>query len=167
MKDRDALLAFYDFPAEHWRHLRTTNPIESTFATIRHRTVRAKGCLSNKTALALIFKLAQAAEKSWRRLDGHRRLPKVIRGITFPDGIEVVSRDLNPLPPDPARHQLSAIARPPAEATSPDPRWRRASSRTGEPSCRNLCAECRRFRTGLLHVKPLLRPWCRRLCRNF
>ena len=71
VKDRDALLAFYDFPAEHWKHLRTTNPIESTFATIRHRTVRSKGCLSNKTALALIFKLAQAAEKSWRRLDGH------------------------------------------------------------------------------------------------
>jgi transposase-like protein len=91
-KDRDALLAFYDFPAEHWKHLRTTNPIESTFATIRHRTVRAKGCLSNKTALALIFKLAQAAEKSWRRLDGHHHLPKVIRGVTFTDGIEVVSR---------------------------------------------------------------------------
>jgi putative transposase len=92
VKDREALLAFYDFPAEHWKHLRTTNPIESTFATIRHRTVRAKGCLSNKTALALIFKLAQAAEKSWRRLDGHHHLPKVIRGVTFTDGIEVVSR---------------------------------------------------------------------------
>src|SRR4051812_25619819 len=91
-KDREALLAFYDFPAEHWKHLRTTNPIESTFATIRHRTVRAKGCLSNKTALALIFKLAQAAEKSWRRLDGHHHLPKVIRGVTFADGVEVVSR---------------------------------------------------------------------------
>ena len=91
-KDRDALLAFYDFPAEHWKHLRTTNPIESTFATIRHRTVRSKGCLSNKTALALIFKLAQAAEKSWRRLDGHHHLPKVIRGVTFTDGVEVVSR---------------------------------------------------------------------------
>ena len=63
-KDRTALLAFYDFPAEHWPHLRTTNPIESAFATVRHRTIRAKGCLSNKTALAMIFKLAQAAEKS-------------------------------------------------------------------------------------------------------
>jgi transposase-like protein len=92
VKDRDALLAFYDFPAEHWKHLRTTNPIESTFATIRHRTVRSKGCLSNKTALALIFKLAQAAEKSWRRLDGHHHLPKVIRGIKFTNGIEVVSQ---------------------------------------------------------------------------
>src|SRR4051812_30900464 len=96
VKDRDALLAFYDFPAEHWKHLRTTNPIESTFATIRHRTVRSKGCLSNKTALALIFKLAQAAEKSWRRLDGHHHLPKVIRGVTFTDGIEDVSRDAQP-----------------------------------------------------------------------
>ena len=95
-KDRDALLAFYDFPAEHWKHLRTTNPIESTFATIRHRTVRTKGCLSNKTALALIFKLAEAAEKSWRRLDGHHHLPKVIRGITFTNGIEDVSRDAQP-----------------------------------------------------------------------
>jgi putative transposase len=96
VKDRDALLAFYDFPAEHWKHLRTTNPIESTFATIRHRTVRAKGCLSNKTALALIFKLAQAAEKSWRRLDGHHHLPKVIRGVTFTNGLEVVSREAQP-----------------------------------------------------------------------
>ena len=64
IKDRDALLAFYDFPAEHWKHLRTTNPIESSFATVRHRTVRSKGCLSNKTALAMIFKLAEAAEKT-------------------------------------------------------------------------------------------------------
>src|SRR3982751_1908942 len=95
-KDRDALLAFYDFPAEHWKHLRTTNPIESTFATIRHRTVRSKGCLSNKTALAMIFKLAEAAEKSWRRLDGHHHLPKVIRGVTFTNGIEDVSRDAQP-----------------------------------------------------------------------
>jgi len=91
-KDRDALLAFYDFPAEHWKHLRTTNVIESSFATIRHRTVRSKGCLSNKTALAMIFKLAEAAEKSWRRLDGHNQLPKVIRGVRFADGIEIKSQ---------------------------------------------------------------------------
>jgi transposase-like protein len=90
IKDRDALLVFYDFPAEHWKHLRTTNVIESAFATVRHRTVRSKGCLSNKTALAMIFKLAEAAEKSWRRLDGHRQLPKVIRGVRFTDGIEIV-----------------------------------------------------------------------------
>jgi putative transposase len=90
IKDRDALLAFYDFPAEHWKHLRTTNVIESSFATVRHRTVRSKGCLSNKTALAMIFKLAEAAEKSWRRLNGHNQLPKLILGVKFADGIEVV-----------------------------------------------------------------------------
>ena len=90
IKDRQAMLAFYDFPAEHWKHLRTSNPIESTFATVRHRTVRTKGCLSNKTALAMIFKLAQAAEKSWRRLDGHNQLPKLIAGVKFVDGIEAV-----------------------------------------------------------------------------
>ena len=90
IKDRDALLAFYDFPAEHWKHLRTTNVIESSLATVRHRTVRSKGCLSNKTALAMIFKLAEVAEKSWRRLDGYSQLPKVILGVKFTDGIEVV-----------------------------------------------------------------------------
>lgn len=95
-KDRDALLAFYDFPAEHWKHLRTTNPIESTFATVRHRTVRAKGCLSNKTALAMVFKLADAAQKSWRRLRGHNQLPKVIQGVKFTDGIEVAANPGEP-----------------------------------------------------------------------
>jgi putative transposase len=90
IKDHDTLLAFYNFPAEHWKHLRTTNVIESSFATVRHRTVRSKGCLSNKTALAMIFKLAEAAEKSWRRLNGHNQLPKIILGIKFTDGIEVV-----------------------------------------------------------------------------
>ena len=90
LKDCEALLAFYDFPAEHWKHLRTTNVIESSFATVRHRTVRSKGCLSNKTALAMIFKLTEAAERSWRRLDGHNQLPKVILGVKFTDGIEVV-----------------------------------------------------------------------------
>src|ERR1700682_5849984 len=89
-KDREALLACYDFPAEHWKHLRTTNPIESTFATVRHRTTRSKGCLSNKTALALVFKLVEGAQKSWRRLDGHNQLPKLVLGVTFADGIEVV-----------------------------------------------------------------------------
>jgi putative transposase len=90
-KDREALLAFYDFPAEHWKHLRTTNVIESAFATVRHRTVRSKGCLSNKTALAMVFKLAEDAEKtSWRRLNGHNQLPKLILGVKFADGIEVV-----------------------------------------------------------------------------
>jgi putative transposase len=91
-KNREALLAFYDFPAEHWKHLRTTNVIESAFATVRHRTVRAKGCLSNKTALAMIFKLAEATEKSWRRLDGHNLLPKLILGVKFVNGIEITSQ---------------------------------------------------------------------------
>jgi putative transposase len=95
-KDREPLMAFYDFPAEHWKHLRTTNPIESTFATIRHRTVRSKGCLSNKTALAMIFKLAQEAEKSWRRLDGHNQLPKVIQDVKFTDGIEAAIKSTAP-----------------------------------------------------------------------
>ena len=89
-KDRDVLLAFYDFPAEHWKHLRTTNPIESTFATVRHRTTRSKGCLSNKTALGMTFKLAQSAETSWHRLRGYNQLPKIIMGVKFNDGIEVV-----------------------------------------------------------------------------
>ena len=88
-KDREALLIFYDFPAEHWKHIRTTNPIESTFATVRHRTVRTKGCLSRETARVMVFKLIQAAEKSWRRLDGQNQLPKVIQGVRFTNGIEV------------------------------------------------------------------------------
>ena len=88
IKDRHALLAFYDFPAEHWKHLRTTNPIESTFATVRHRTIRTKGCLSNDTAIAMVFKLLEAAQRSWRRLDGTGFLPKVIYGVKFKDGIE-------------------------------------------------------------------------------
>jgi transposase-like protein len=91
-KDRDALLAFYDFPAEHWKHLRTTNPIESTFATVRHRTIRSKGCLSNKTALAMVFKLVEGAQKSWRRLNGHTQLPKLILGVKFADGLEIVAK---------------------------------------------------------------------------
>ena len=91
-RDRDALLAFYDFPAEHWKHLRTTNPIESTFATVRHRTIRSKGCLSNNTALAMVFKLVEGAQKSWRRLDGHAQLPKLILGVKFADGLEVIAK---------------------------------------------------------------------------
>ncbi len=88
-KDREALLAFYDFPAEHWKHIRTSNPIESTFATVRHRTTRSKGCLSHDTGVIMVFKLIQAAQTSWRRLDGQNQLPKVITGVKFADGIEV------------------------------------------------------------------------------
>jgi putative transposase len=88
-KDREALLTFYDFPAEHWDHLRTSNPIESVFATVRHRTVRTKGALSQDTARLMVFKLVMAAAKTWRRLKGENQLPKVIQGVTFRDGVEV------------------------------------------------------------------------------
>lgn len=88
-KDKEALLAFYDFPAEHWDHLRTANPIESVFATVRHRTVRTKGALSQKTVKLMVFKLVQAASKKWRRLQGRNRLPQVIEGVTFRDGLPV------------------------------------------------------------------------------
>ena len=71
--------------------MRTSNPIESTFATVRHRTIRTKGCLSNDTALAMVFKLVEAAQKSWRRLDGHNQLPKVVLGAKFTDGLEVIA----------------------------------------------------------------------------
>ncbi|WP_425098683.1 IS256 family transposase [Tropicibacter sp. S64] len=87
VKDQDALLTFYDYPAEHWKHIRTSNPIESTFATVRHRTKRTKGCLSRKTGLAMAFRLMMAAQKKWRKLDGRNRLPEVISGVEFRDGI--------------------------------------------------------------------------------
>jgi len=88
-KDREPLLAFYDFPAEHWVHLRTTNPIESTFATIRHRTDQTKGCITRDTMLSFVYKLGLCAEKRWRRIRGFEHLAKVITGVTFKDGIEV------------------------------------------------------------------------------
>ena len=87
-KDREVLLAFYDFPAEHWKHIRTTNPIESTFATVRHRTGKNKGCLSRKTGLAMAFKLMMSAQSKWRKLDGANRMPEIIQGIAFKDGIK-------------------------------------------------------------------------------
>ena len=91
-KDRDALLAFYDFPAGHWDHLRTSNPIESIFATVRHRTVRTKGSLSPTTARLMVFKLVMAASRTWRRLKGENQWPKVVAGVTFRDGTEVTER---------------------------------------------------------------------------
>ena len=91
IKDRDALLTFYDFPAEHWDHLRTSNPIESVFATVRHRTVRTKGALSQDTARLMVFKLVMAAAKTWRRLKGENQLPKVVQGVTFRNGVEVTN----------------------------------------------------------------------------
>jgi len=91
VKDRDVLLTFYDFPAEHWVHLRTTNPIESTFATVRLRTKRTKGCGSRTACLTMVFKLAQSAEKRWRRLNGKELIPEVIRGVKFVDGIKEIA----------------------------------------------------------------------------
>ena len=85
---RDVLLTFYDFPAEHWKHIRTTNPIESVFATVRNRTRKTKGCLSRKTALSMVFKLMMSAKKKWRKLSGTNRLPEVIPGVEFKDGIK-------------------------------------------------------------------------------
>lgn len=88
-RDREELLAFYNFPAAHWTHLRTTNVIESAFATIRHRSSRAKGCVTRRTMLSMIYKMGMSAEQSWRRLRGFRQLGKVIEGVRFNDGIEV------------------------------------------------------------------------------
>ena len=86
-KDKEALLSFYQFPAEHWASIRTTNPIESTFATVRHRTVKSKGCFSRDTIMASVFKLIQEAEKRWKKLYGHQRLADVINLVKFVDGV--------------------------------------------------------------------------------
>jgi putative transposase len=94
-KDSEAMLAFFDFPADHWGHLRTSNPIESVFATVRHRTVRTKGALSQKTAKLMVFTLIQAASKKWLRLKGRNQLPKVIEGIKFNDGVEENNDTIN------------------------------------------------------------------------
>ncbi|NPT39378.1 IS256 family transposase [Paraburkholderia xenovorans] len=88
-KDSDELLAFYDFPAEHWQHLRTTNPIESTFATVRHRTTRTRNCVSRPTFLGLAFKLIESAEKSWRRIRAPERVASLLEGVPFIDGLPV------------------------------------------------------------------------------
>ena len=87
-KDRDQLLTFYDFPAEHWRHIRTTNPIESTFATVRLRTAKVRGCFSAQTVVTMAFKLCKCAQKRWIRLHRPQRLAEVIRGVKFVNGIE-------------------------------------------------------------------------------
>jgi transposase-like protein len=92
-KDREALLTFYAFPAPHWQSLRTTNPIESTFGTIRHRTSRTRGCLTRDGMLHMMFKLGRCAEKTWRRLRGFRQLAQVIEGIQFTDGFETTTRE--------------------------------------------------------------------------
>ena len=90
-KDREELLAFYDFPAEHWKHLRTTNPIESTFATVKLRTAKTRGCLSRTTALTMVFQLCRSAQKGWRKLSGYELLAKVIQGVKFVDGVEKIA----------------------------------------------------------------------------
>ena len=101
IKDRETLLTFFDFRADHWDRLRTTNPVESVFATVRHRTVRMKGALSQDTARLMVFKLVMAASKTWRRLQGQNQLPKVIQGVKFQDGIEVA--------PDQIRRLIHAV----------------------------------------------------------
>jgi hypothetical protein len=95
-----ATVAFYDFPAEHWKHIRTTNPlscmlrmhcqavVESTFATVRHRTGKTKGWISHKTGLAMAFNLMMSAQLKWRKLDGANRMPEIIEGVEFKDGIK-------------------------------------------------------------------------------
>ena len=82
-------MAFFDFPAEHWHHLRTTNPIETVFSTVKHRTKKTKGHGSRAACLAMIFKLAESAQKNWRRLAGSKLLADVIRGVNFKDGVRV------------------------------------------------------------------------------
>lgn len=89
VKDREALLAFYDFPAEHWQHIRSTNPIESTFATIRHRSHKTKNCVSRNTLLGLVYRLALEAEKSWQRIRGFERIAELDAGIVFKDGLPI------------------------------------------------------------------------------
>ena len=88
-KDKDQLFTFYDFPAEHWQHIRTTNPIESTFATVRHRTRQTKGCGSRMATLTMVYMLAVSAQKHWRKLRGYQLIEKVVKGVQFKDGIEV------------------------------------------------------------------------------
>jgi putative transposase len=87
MKDKDVLFTFYDFPAEHWKHLRTTNPIESTFATVRHRTNRTKGCGSRTATLTMVYKLVLEAEKHWQRINRHELLLKILEGAKFVNGV--------------------------------------------------------------------------------
>ena len=137
-KDRETLLAFFDFPAEHWDHLRTSNPIESVFATVRHRTVRTKGALSAKTAKLMVFKLVNAAAKTWRRLKGENQLPKVVQGIKFQNGIEVIEMPVSYTHLDVYKRQVDSdtVVNPsirrarPAAGLRPTGGWRRCSAPT-------------------------------------
>jgi putative transposase len=94
VKDREALLAFYDFPAEHWVHIRTTNPIESTFATVRLRTAKTRGCESRQSMLPMVFMLAKSAERGWRKLKGAELLAEVIAGVQFKNGVPEDSKKI-------------------------------------------------------------------------
>ena len=89
-KDKNEMLAFYDFPAPHWQHIRTSNPIESTFATVRLRTAKTRGCVARHTILSMVYKLGQSAQKRWRKLRGFKLLAEIIRGVQFKDGERIV-----------------------------------------------------------------------------
>lgn len=93
VKDSDELMTFFDFPAKHWQSIRTTNPIESAFAAIRHRTKRTKDCLTRDGMLSMMFKLSQCTEKGWRRLRGFAHLAEVIEGVDFVNGIAKPATD--------------------------------------------------------------------------
>lgn len=93
LKDKDQMLAFYDFPAAHWQHIRTSNPIESTFATVRLRTSKTRGCVSRQTILSMVFKLGHSSQKKWRKLRGFKLLADVIRGVQFKDGERIEKLD--------------------------------------------------------------------------
>ena len=90
LRDRGTMLTFYDFPAAHWQSIRSTNVVESAFATVRLRTVKTRGCLSRKTALTMVFKLILSAKAKWRKLDGSSQLAEVIKGVQFKDGIKQI-----------------------------------------------------------------------------
>lgn len=92
-KDKEALFTFYGFPSAHWQHIRTTNPIESTFATVRHRTRQTKGCGSRMATLMMVFKLGMCAQKTWQRLRGYQLIERIIKGAVFRDGEEVHSQE--------------------------------------------------------------------------
>ncbi len=93
-KDLEQLFTFYDYPAEHWVHIRTTNPIESTFATVRHRMRQTKGCGSRLAAMTMVFKLITSAQQGWRKIRGHKLVEKVIRGVQFRNGEEVEIQEM-------------------------------------------------------------------------
>jgi hypothetical protein len=130
--DRELLLVFYDFSAEHSKQPRTTNPIESIFATAQQRTIRAKGCLSDETALAVVYKLVEAAQRSWRHLYGRTQLLMHIQGVNLNDGIEAAAPTAMPQ------------ARTAAWRLGPSPTFAQCSLRTGgeDPNCRAAGPQC-------------------------